>query len=538
MLLLSCVLVALLCAAGGQKDPNVASDRSAIVHIFEWKFDDIAAECEKFLAPQGYAGVQVSPINEVIILNVTNRPWYDRYQPISYRITSRSGDEVAFRSMVHRCNHFIVRIYVDVVMNHMSANSGDVTGTGNSRAYTADFVYPAVPTALETFTIQPAAFRAMTMGTMLLNLDVKCLRWLREHPSTLHYVVLDAQLTRTISGAHAQTGIRAQVRESELSGPHDFSQTTQDVREQIIDFLNYLVDAGIAGFRVDAAKHMWPQDLQYIYSHVKNLSTVHGFPPQTRPLIYQEVIVYGGEAVKRGEYTSLGRVTEFNYGTYLGQGFAGDFPISHFYNFGSEWGMLDGGDALVVVDNHEYQRGSGGGERTFSPINKQNCTRLNVPGTSVTNWWDNGSQQIAYTRGNLDFIAFNDQYNTDLNQTIQVGGQWPNYIATQKRNKITSEDSTENIPPHCDVPLYDCHPFGWSVLQTSLPGGTYFDVISGEKQGSFCTGKIVSVEPDGTAFIQLPASENDGVLAITVEVCAYKHFALTYINKPPDSRIP
>jgi hypothetical protein len=49
----------LLSAARGQKDPNVAPDRSAIVHLFEWKFDDIAAECERFLAPRGYAGVQV-----------------------------------------------------------------------------------------------------------------------------------------------------------------------------------------------------------------------------------------------------------------------------------------------------------------------------------------------------------------------------------------------------------------------------------------------------------------------------------------------
>jgi hypothetical protein len=38
----------------------------------------------------------------------------------------------------------------------------------------------------------------------------------------------------------------------------------------------------------------------------------------------------------------------------------------------------------------------------------------------VTDWWDNGSQQIAYSRGHLGFVAFNDQYNTDLNQTIQV----------------------------------------------------------------------------------------------------------------------
>lgn len=44
-----------------QKDPNFAGGRSTIVHLFEWKWDDIAAECERFLAPKGYAGVQVLP---------------------------------------------------------------------------------------------------------------------------------------------------------------------------------------------------------------------------------------------------------------------------------------------------------------------------------------------------------------------------------------------------------------------------------------------------------------------------------------------
>ena len=45
-----------------QKDPNTVQNRSAIVHLFEWKFDDIANECERFLAPKGFAGVQVSNI--------------------------------------------------------------------------------------------------------------------------------------------------------------------------------------------------------------------------------------------------------------------------------------------------------------------------------------------------------------------------------------------------------------------------------------------------------------------------------------------
>jgi hypothetical protein len=44
--------------------------------------------------------------------------------------------------------------------------------------------------------------------------------------------------------------------------------------------------------------------------------------------------VTGGEAVRRVEYTGLGRVTEFSYGTYLGRAFAGDFPVSRLYNFG------------------------------------------------------------------------------------------------------------------------------------------------------------------------------------------------------------
>ena len=46
--------------ASGQFNPNFASGRNTIVHLFEWKWDDIAQECEKFLGPKGYAGVQVS----------------------------------------------------------------------------------------------------------------------------------------------------------------------------------------------------------------------------------------------------------------------------------------------------------------------------------------------------------------------------------------------------------------------------------------------------------------------------------------------
>jgi len=41
-------------------------------------------------------------------------------------------------------------------------------------------------------------------------------------------------------------------------------------------------------------------------------------------------------------------------------------------------------------------------------------------GTVVSSWWDNGDEQIAFCRGGKGFIAFNDQYNTDLIVNLQV----------------------------------------------------------------------------------------------------------------------
>jgi len=64
---------------------------------------------------------QVSPVSENVVVESPMRPWWERYQPISYKLdTTRSGTEAEFQSMVARCNAVNVRIYVDAVINHMS----------------------------------------------------------------------------------------------------------------------------------------------------------------------------------------------------------------------------------------------------------------------------------------------------------------------------------------------------------------------------------------------------------------------------------
>lgn len=72
----SCVTLSL-----AQFDPHWWDSRSGIVHLFEWKWSDIAKECETFLAPNGYAGVQVSPPTENTIIGADwpTRPWWERY---------------------------------------------------------------------------------------------------------------------------------------------------------------------------------------------------------------------------------------------------------------------------------------------------------------------------------------------------------------------------------------------------------------------------------------------------------------------------
>lgn len=199
-----------------QHNPHWWSGRNTIVHLFEWKWNDIARECEEFLAPHGFAGVQVSPVSENVIVH--NRPWWERYQPLSYKLTTRSGNEQEFADMCRRCNAVGIRIYVDVILNHMAADQGQTaTGTAGSLSEPGLKVYPAVP-----------------------------------------YSGMDFHETCDIWDWND----RYQVQNCELVGLKDLDQSKEWVRDRLVEFLDHLVELGVAGFRVDAAKHMKADDLK------------------------------------------------------------------------------------------------------------------------------------------------------------------------------------------------------------------------------------------------------------------------------------
>lgn len=71
------------------------------------------------------------------------------------------------------------------------------------------------------------------------------------------------------------------------------NQANTHVQEVLLEYMNRLISYGVAGFRIDATKHMWPEDLKTLLAKLNNLSEEHGFTPGARPFIYQEVIDLG-----------------------------------------------------------------------------------------------------------------------------------------------------------------------------------------------------------------------------------------------------
>ena len=409
------------------------------VHLFEWKWTDIATECENVLGPAGFNAVQVSPPEEHSI--VPSHDWSERYQPVSYSVArSRSGTGAEFTDMVDRCNTAGVGIIVDAVINHMTNYPSPGTGS-NGTAY-SKYEYPELYTQADFHT--PCA--------------------LNNYQSA------------------------ANVQDCELFSLPDLNTRLPVVRGKIADYLLTLARLGVAGFRVDAAKHIQQVDLDSIIMIVNVTLTGEGRP---RPYFYLEVVGNGqGEALGPRDYfgeaySSGGAadITEFTFvgvgdkfrglgGQHISQLDPNGTPGNRFSE--AAWGLMPSNKAVVFLQNHDTQHQCGlsyrdgnvfrianvwmlaqpygypsilssyafdcpAGNSMGPPSDADGWTtavtcassletaavgqwvcehrdpsilgmvafRRLVAGTDVNHWWDNGANGIAFSRGDEGFVAIN-----------------------------------------------------------------------------------------------------------------------------------
>ncbi|MFP3990901.1 carbohydrate-binding module family 20 domain-containing protein [Streptomyces sp. E11-3] len=416
-------------AGAAQAVPPGEKDVTAV--LFEQKFSSVATACTEKLGPAGYGYVQVSPPQE----RIQGSQWWTAYQPVSYRIAGPLGDRAAFKSMVDTCHDAGVKVVADSVINHMTSGSG--TGTGGS-SYTK-YDYPGL------------------------------------------YSGADLDDCRSEIGDNYQD--RGNVQNCELVGLADLDTGEEYVRKTIAGYLNDLLSLGVDGFRVDAAKHMPAGDLADIKSRLSD------------PNVYwkQEAIHGAGEAVSPSEYLGNGDVQEFRYARGLKQVFNGG-NLSDLSNFGEGWGFMESGKSAVFVDNHDTERhgdtltykdganytlanvfmlawpyGSpdvhSGYEFTDFDAGAPNGGTVNAcyqdgwtcqydwreissmvgfrnaaRGQGVTNWWDNGGDQIGFGRGDKAYVAINHE-GSSLTRTFQTSLPAGDYCDVQSGKGVTVNGS-------------------------------------------------------------------------------------------------
>jgi alpha-amylase len=469
--LLSLTLAAGVCLPAATTLPAAGADvgvlsgagpgaKDVIVHLFEWPWASVASECVNVLGPKGFGGVQVSPPQEHVVLPGSGYPWWQDYQPVSYQLVTRRGDRAAFASMVSTCHAAGVKIFVDAVINHMAG--GASTGSGSAGSSYSHYNYPGI-------------YQTQDFHHCGRNGNDDIANWTD----------------------------RWEVQNCELVDLSDLATESSYVRGKLSGYLQDLVSLGVDGFRVDAAKHVPVADLQAVYA-----------PLGSARYIFQEVIEGGPGEISPTEYTGIGDVTEFRYGDVVGNAFR-DGNLGNLNHLADSM-LLGSGDAVAFIDNHDTQR-NGRARLTYKSgnnyalaeafmiawpygvpqvmssfdfsgndqgppaaangtTNQVTCgsgwvcehrwrTTANLvalrnasAGAAVTNWWTNGSTQIAFGRNAKSYVAFNRDGAT-LSRTFQ----------------------------------------------TDLPAGTYCDVANGDVSGTTCTGTSYAVDSAGRFSASIPA---------------------------------
>ncbi|MEV0977889.1 carbohydrate-binding module family 20 domain-containing protein [Streptomyces sp. NPDC049915] len=453
-----------------------------IANLFEWNWPSVAKECTDVLGPKGYGAVQVAPPEDSIRVGGAPHAWWDVYQPVGYDLNSRMGNEAQFKDMVTACHNAGVKVYSDVVLNHMAGSDQSSTDS-----YGGD-----------TFSVGSMSYGQVPYG-----------------PSDFHqYPANCPNSNLAINDWNNQT----QVQECDLLKLEDLNTESDNVRTKEAAYLNKLIGYGVDGFRVDAAKHINKNDFADIESRLN--ATLWG----QRPYILQEVFPGSGGNLAPSAFESNGSVIGFDYADALKSQFQGN--IAGLKNFGAS-GLEPSGKEGAMVTNHDTERdgstlnykngpqytlatefmlawgygtpsvysGFAFDNRDDSPpadssgfVTNTDCTsgawictdRVQgvanmvgwhnaASGQPVANWWDNGNNTIAFSRGSAAWIAINNS-SSAVTQTFTTG----------------------------------------------LAAGSYCDIIHGDISSSgTCSGATVDVDSSGKATVTVAAGDSVALYART-----------------------
>lgn len=434
-------------AYAGAKSSQKTIQKGVIVTAFQQNWKSIAKECKKTYGPEGVKYVQVSPPQD----HIKGDQWWTSYQPVSYKLNSKLGTEDEFKKMITTCKASGVGIIADAVINHTTGFANkDTVGVGGSKYDAANQSFPDAGYTKDDF-----------------------------HKSTEN---INTYRKAEIVWTHRLVGLL----DLDTSNPH--------VQKTLREYFAHMLKLGVAGFRVDAAKHMSPQDVKGIKDAAADAA---GTTPD-KIWWMQETIGFSEQdpRIQPDQYLQTGEVNEFEYSYRLRNYFYGSIEnLKHITDklipskkaaiFVTNWDTErdNASRVLTYKDGKKYElanafmlaypygtpnvfsgyeftkrdEGAPGATQTSIPDvscakdSKWQCTQRitsirgmigfynAVRGTKVTNWQDDDDNNVAFSRGNKGFLAIN---NTENPQKVSYKTDLPD---GEYCNVYESKDCTKTV---------------------------------------------------------------------------------------------
>jgi alpha-amylase len=487
--------VSLAAAFSGSAFALNPSDTS--VQMFEWNWNDLATECTQFLGPQGFGGIQISPPQAAKVTST----WWGVYQPVNYTsLTSKFGTQAQLQSMINTCHTAGVRVYADVVVNQMAADSG--TATDGSTWNAATLAYPS--------------FSA----------------------SDFH-AACDIQ-----SADYNSAAGRANVQNCRLVGLPDLNTESTYVRGQIVNYMNALLTLGVDGFRLDAAKHQAAASLQVIMTSVK---ASHAKTNQGEAIWVTQEIIPDGEVI-RSDYFPVGTINEFQFTYAMRDAWRnanGSSPstiptmMGTWNNWGGTWGFVQPANATVFVNDWDS-------ERDGSSLDASNYTGAVTNDTQGTHRYDlanifmmaqgYGEAQLysgfRFTNNDQDRPSTSPYSNgvAQINVNWDFLHRWGDIAPMVKfRSAAHGQAQVNWVAGNANQIAFGRGNVGFVALNnttsawsrtfyTGLPAGTYCNVVHGVKNaaGTACASDSVTVDASGNAAITVVGDGGAPVPAVAI----------------------
>jgi alpha-amylase len=206
-----------------------------VMHAFDWPYSRVGAQATE-IANLGYKAVLVVPP----LKSGSDCAWYIRYQPQDYRVIDHCrGNTESFKAMVNALRAKNVKVYADLVLNHMA----------NERNGAVDFPGSA---ALSDYQTRSVYFQKQRLFGNLANNFLGAFDFHEARCISDYNDVFQVQNWRLCGGP----GDR---------GLPDLNGSSYVIQQQRA-YIKALNDMGVEGYRVDAAKHMTNAHLRAVFS--------------------------------------------------------------------------------------------------------------------------------------------------------------------------------------------------------------------------------------------------------------------------------